>query len=159
MIRLSRLADYGMVLMSHIATGPDRLCAAHAAAAATRIPEPTVSKILKALSRHGLLESHRGVNGGYALARAPAEISVTEIIAAVDGPIAMTECLDADGGACSLESICPTRTNWHKINDVVRRALDEITLADMATPFPSFMAPPEPPRAAAPGDAVTAGRA
>ncbi len=146
MIRLSRLADYGVVLMSHIAAGPDRLCAAHAVAAGTRIPEPTVSKILKALSRSGLLESHRGVNGGYALARAPAKISVTEIIGAVDGPIAMTECLDADGGACSLETTCPTRTNWQKINAAVRRALDGISLADMTTPFPPIAAP------AAPGD-------
>ncbi len=141
MIRLSRLADYGVVLMSHIAAGPDRLCAAHAAALGTRIPEPTVSKILKILSRNGLLESHRGVNGGYALARAPAEISVTEIIGAVDGPIAMTECLDADGGACSLETICPTRTNWQTINAAVRRALDGISLADMITPFPPIAAP------------------
>ncbi len=144
MIRLSRLADYGVVLMSHIAAGPDRLCAAHAAAAATRIPEPTVSKILKALSRNGLLDSHRGVNGGYALARAPAEISVTDIIGAVDGPIAMTECLDADGGACRIETFCPTRTIWQKINAAVRRALDGISLADMITPFPPLAAPARP---------------
>ena len=141
MIQLSRLADYGVVLMTHIAGDAGRLHAAHAAAAATRIPEPTVSKVLKALSRHGLLESHRGVNGGYCLAREPAEISVTEIIAAVDGPIAMTNCSHPDGGDCSLVTFCPTRTNWQKINDAVRRALDEITLADMTMPLPSFIGP------------------
>lgn len=146
MIRLSRLADYGVVLMTHIAGDAERPCAAHAVAAATRIPEPTVSKVLKALSRHGLLESHRGVNGGYCLAREPAEISVTEIIAAVDGPIAMTDCLDVDGMACSLETFCPTRGNWLKINNAIRQALDEISLADMIAPtllFPPPAAPGE----------------
>ncbi len=142
MIRLSRLADYGVVLMTHIAGDAERPCAAHAVAAATRIPEPTVSKVLKALSRHGLLESHRGVNGGYTLARAPSEISVTAIIAAVDGPIAMTDCLDADGVACSLETFCPTRGSWLKINNAIRRALADITLADMVEPIPPYMIAP-----------------
>ncbi len=138
-IRLSRLADYGVVLMTHIGASRPRLRTAHALAAAARIPEPTASKILKVLSRHGLLESHRGINGGYALARPPAEISVAEIISAVDGPIALTECIDADGDPCTLETVCPTRGNWHKINDVLRRALEDISLADMMEPFPSFL--------------------
>ncbi len=138
MIRLSRLADYSVVLMTHIAGDTGCLHTAAAAAAATHVPEPTAGKILKALSRHGLLDSQRGINGGYALARAPEDISVTEIIAAVDGPIALTECLDADGGACSLETTCPTRSGWHKINAAIRRALDAIALADMMDPLASF---------------------
>ncbi len=138
MIRLSRLADYGVVLMTHIAQSDARLHTAHAAAQAARIPEPTVSKILKALSRQGLLDSHRGAGGGYSLAREPAAIRVTEIITAVDGPIALTSCLDSAGTACTLETFCPTRTNWHKINDAIRRALDEISLADMMNPFAAF---------------------
>lgn len=141
MIRLSRLADYSVVLMTHIAAGPGRLHTAAAAAAATRVPEPTAGKILKVLSRHGLLDSQRGINGGYTLAHTPEDISVTEIIAAVDGPIALTECLDADGGACDLETICPTRSGWHKINAAIRRALDGVTLADMMDPFAPFVAP------------------
>ncbi len=139
MIRLSRLADYGVVLMTHVAAGPDRLQTAAAAAAATRIPEPTASKILKLLARAGLLESQRGINGGYTLARAPGQITVAEIITAVDGPIALTECQEK-GGECSFEPFCPTRGNWHKINDAVHRALDEISLADMTTPFAPFLA-------------------
>ncbi len=141
MIRLSRLADYGVVLMTHIAVRGERLHTAHAAAMGTRIPEPTVSKILKALARADLLESHRGINGGYALARAPEDINVTEIIAAVDGPIALTECLDAQGSVCSLETFCPTRSNWQKINDTVREALERVSLADMTNPVPTFVPP------------------
>ncbi len=138
MIRLSRLADYGVVLMTHIAQSDERLHTAHAAAQATRIPEPTVGKILKALSRQGLLDSQRGAGGGYSLAREPGAIRVTEIIGAVDGPIALTSCLDSDGNACNLETFCPTRTNWQKINDAIRRALDEVSLADMMGPFAAF---------------------
>ena len=114
---------------------------AAAAAAATHVPEPTAGKILKALSRHGLLVSQRGINGGYTLARSPDEITITDIIAAVDGPIALTECLEADGGACVLETSCPTRGNWQKINAVIKQALDNITLADMLEPFSRFAVP------------------
>ncbi len=138
MIRLSRLADYGVVLMTHIAQSDARLHTAHAAAQGTRIPEPTVGKILKALSRQGLLDSQRGAGGGYSLARKPAAIRVTEIITAVDGPIALTSCLDSAAAACTFETFCPTRTNWHKINDAIRRALDEVSLADMMGPFAAF---------------------
>ena len=141
MIRLSRLADYGVVMMSHIATCADDMHTAHAVAQATRIPEPTASKILKALARAALLDSHRGANGGYTLARQPAEIRITEIIISVDGPIALTSCLDAEGTDCSLVNTCPTRTNWQTINDAIRRALDEVSLADMMGPMAAFIPP------------------
>ncbi len=139
MIRLSRLADYGVVIMSHIATLADDMHTAHAVAGATRIPEPTASKILKTLARAGLLDSHRGANGGYTLARQPADIRVTEVIIAVDGPIALTSCLDAEGTDCSLVPTCPTRTNWQTINDAIHRALDEVSLADMMGPMAAFI--------------------
>ena len=141
MIRLSRLADYGVVLMTHISTLADEMHTAHAVAAATHIPEPTASKILKALARADLLDSHRGANGGYTLARTPAGIRVTEVIVAVDGPIALTSCLDAEGTDCSLLSTCPTRTNWQTINDAIHHALDEVSLADMMGPMAAFIPP------------------
>ena len=141
MIRLSRLADYGVVLMTHIATLADKMHTAHAVATATHIPEPTASKILKALARADLLDSHRGANGGYTLARTPAEIRVTEVIVAVDGPIALTSCLDAEGTDCTLLSTCPTRTNWQTINDAIHHALDEVSLADMMGPMAAFIPP------------------
>lgn len=136
MIRLSRLADYGMILMTHIASSPEPLHTAHAVAAATHVPEPTAAKILKALSRSELLDSHRGAGGGYELARSPHDITTAEIIAALDGPIALTECLDVHTGPCVLETFCPTRGHLHKINQAIHRALDDITLADLASPFP-----------------------
>jgi FeS assembly SUF system regulator len=147
MIRMSRLADYGVVLMTHIAQTPGRLHNAHELASASQLPVPTVSKILKALARGGLLASHRGAKGGYSLARSPEDISVGEIIVAIEGPISLTVCFDGDGDACEFEAICPTRGNWQRINDAIRRALDGITLAEMAAP-PAFLSFGPPQRAA-----------
>ena len=95
-----------------------------------------VAKILKLLAREGVLVSHRGVNGGYALARSPRAIAVSEVITALDGPIAMTECINDGPGECVQKLICPLRSNWQVINRAVQRALDEIKIADMAQPLP-----------------------
>ena len=92
------------------------------------------SKILKSLARVGLLVSHRGVKGGYSLARAPETITVAQIIGALEGPIAITECTEADSD-CQVELSCPVRSNWHKINEAVLQALEGITLAEMTQPF------------------------
>jgi FeS assembly SUF system regulator len=97
----------------------------------TQLPAPTVSKILKILVRHDLLESHRGVKGGYGLRLRPEDISVEEIITAVEGPIGITECIDDASGACGQESVCPVRSNWQSINEAIRQALAGITLAEM----------------------------
>jgi len=134
MIRLSRLSDYGIVLMSHLAgfdaQGPHN---AREVAAVAGLPLPVVSKLLKALAREGLLLSHRGAKGGYTLARPPAEISAAEMITALEGPIGLTECT-VHPGACTQESSCHVREPWQRINDVVRQALAEVTLADLAQP-------------------------
>ncbi len=139
MIRLSRLADYGIVMMTQLATRPERFVTAPEISLATGLPVPTVSKILKRLAQSGLLESLRGAKGGYALVRDPEDVAMTEIITAVDGPIALTECTVPSDGACDFEALCPTRTNWRKINDAVVEALSGITLADMTLPSPSFL--------------------
>jgi FeS assembly SUF system regulator len=138
MIRLSRLADYAVVLMSHIAANERNLHNALDIAATTGLPVPTVSKILSALARSGLLVSYRGAKGGYELARPAALISAAEIISSVDGPIALTECIDGAPGDCEYEPFCPARRNWQLINGAVRRALTEVTLADLSQPFPNF---------------------
>jgi FeS assembly SUF system regulator len=143
MIRLTKLADYGVLLMSHIAAAPDSLHSASSLARAASVSVPTVSKILKSLARKGLLVSHRGASGGYTLARPPAEISVAAVIAAMEGPIAVTECTDdATHGDCVVESVCRVRTNWQRINDAVRGALEQITLEEMAQPFSEGAAAP-----------------
>jgi FeS assembly SUF system regulator len=132
MIRISRLTDYGIVLMSHIATHGERVHNAAEVASEAHLPLPTVSKLLRLLAKEGLLESHRGVKGGYGLARRPHDISVGQIIKALEGPIAITACTNEHPGDCEHEPICPVRGHWYLINLAIRQALDSITLADMA---------------------------
>jgi FeS assembly SUF system regulator len=141
MIRVTKLADYGIDLLTHVASGPKgSVRTARDLAAQSRIPLPTVSKILKSLAKRGLLASHRGVSGGYALARPAEAISVADVVTALDGPIAVTECLEQDS-ACGHEGVCGIRTNWQRVNDVIREALAGLSIAEMARPRFSFPAP------------------
>lgn len=137
MIRLSKLADYGIVIMTTIARRPSGPQNAAEIALASRVPQPMASKILKALARADLLRSRRGAWGGYELARQPETISVAEIIAALDGPIALTACIDDGPGGCDLEALCPARANWQRINDAIRGALDGIRLSEMVQTIPA----------------------
>jgi FeS assembly SUF system regulator len=141
MIKLSRTTDYGIVLMAHLAqSGVGAQHNAREVAERTGLPAPMVSKILKALARADLLTSNRGSKGGYSLARSPEDISVPEMIAALEGPIGLTECA-VHPGACSQESSCHVREPWQRINQVVRDALARITLADLAMPVPGTIVP------------------
>ena len=142
MIRLSRQADYGIVIMTALARRPQRQHTATALAAESQIPLPMASKVLKALARAGLLASHRGAKGGYGLARPADRISVAEIIAALDGPIALTACVEDGPGGCEIEALCPARVNWQRINDAVRGALAQTTVADMAQGVPAAFGVP-----------------
>ena len=134
MIKLSRMADYGVILMVQLARMPEQVTTAADLAEATALPAPSVSKLLKQLSRSGLLDSHRGTKGGYAIARSSTEITVADIVSAVEGPIALTECMTTQGAVCEIEALCPTRTNWRQINNALVEALDNVSLADMAKP-------------------------
>jgi len=134
MIRMTKQADYGIVLMTCMAREPERFVNASELAADAQLPLPTVSKILKLLARADLLDSHRGVKGGYCLSRDAEGINVAEIIAALEGPIAITECIDDTPGECSQESFCGLRANWQRINHAIRHALENITLAEMTHP-------------------------
>jgi FeS assembly SUF system regulator len=139
-IRLSRLADYGIVLTTQVARHPDRHWNAPELAAATGIPLPTTSKLLKTLVRAGVLVSHRGARGGYGLADGSRRVSVAEVIEAVEGPIAITSCLDPNGSDCGLDAVCMTRTNWSTINRAIRVALAAVSIKEMATAVPeAFM--------------------
>jgi FeS assembly SUF system regulator len=135
-IRLSKLADYGIIIMTHLARGGGRSLSTSEIASATSVPQPMAGKILKALARAELLVSHRGAYGGYGLEREPSAISVAEIIEALDGPIALTACIDAETSDCTIERLCPTRTNWQRINGAIREALDGVTLDEMAFSIP-----------------------
>lgn len=135
MIRLGKLTDYGLVLMSQIARSRTELHTARDLATQCRLPLPTVSKILKTLLQRGLLASHRGMRGGYTLARDPQLISIAGIIAALEGPLALTECSIDIAGLCDLESSCPIKDNQRLINQVIHGALDKVMLSDLIRPM------------------------
>lgn len=139
MIRISRMADYGVVAMTYIARHAADQHTAASVSEQTGVPQPSASKLLKLLARAGILESHRGAKGGYALGRAPEDISVAELVAAVDGPISLADCLEGPKGTCGLERFCSVREPWQKISDAVRVALEEVSLADMAGTVPDFI--------------------
>ena len=139
MLRVTKLADYGIVMHTLFATHPESTYTTRDIAKGVRLPMPVASKVLKLLSKAGLLTSQRGTKGGYGLARPPEEITIAGIISALEGPIAMTECSDMNRD-CDLVTGCPVRTNWNLINLAIHSALDKITLAQMTRPLhQSFM--------------------
>jgi len=133
MLRMSKLADYGTVILTTMLQEPERARSAGEIAAVIRVPATTVSKILKILAREGLVVSLRGAKGGYALARPSSEISMAEVIEAMDGPIGVTEC-SITPGLCSQEKGCPVRANWQRVNRIVLQSLQQITLDQMIQP-------------------------
>lgn len=133
MLRLSKLADYGTQVMTYMAHD-QAVHSASEVAAGLNIAAPTVSKILKMLVRKSLVASVLGAKGGYILARHPAEISIAEIIDAMDGPISITEC--SGTSSCIREKVCTTRGNWQRINHIILDALERVNLAEMITSRP-----------------------
>jgi FeS assembly SUF system regulator len=136
MIRMTKQADYGFVLLSKLASEADRVANAPDLATETRLPLPMVSKILKLLARGGVVRSHRGVKGGYSLARPAEAISAAEIVRALEGPVALTVCVEGSPGECDLEPYCQVRGHWQQINVAIEGALDRISLAELAGPSP-----------------------
>jgi FeS assembly SUF system regulator len=130
---MSKLTDYAILILAHLARSPGTLTA-HELAARSRVPLPTVSKLAKELSRAGLVVSHRGRNGGYGLARAAEQISVAEIVEALEGPIALTECARPGGGKtdCEIEDTCLARASWDPVSRAIETALRGLALSDIA---------------------------
>lgn len=135
MLRISRLTDYGTMVLAELAARQPTLCSAGQVADTTRIAHPTVSKLLKSLARAGLVTSERGSHGGYTLARPAADITAAEIIDALEGPLSITECSATDG-QCDFERWCHVGTAWQQINARIRAALGEVSLADLCTDIP-----------------------
>jgi FeS assembly SUF system regulator len=133
MIILSRLADYGVIIATHLAAYPDRQVTAATVAAETRLPQATVAKVLKALAHAGLVTATRGATGGYRLARTATAISIAEVVAAIDGDIGLTQC-SVHVDECARTTYCPTRPHWAAINRAVGEALSAISLDAMLTP-------------------------
>lgn len=134
MLKVTRQTDYGVLLLAHFASGEGALTA-RAVAERTGVTPAMSSKILKLLVQQGLLTSQQGVKGGYSLARRADEITVADIVEALEGPIAVTACSDSSS-SCEHESWCPCRPNWQKINEAIRGALESITLSAMAESLP-----------------------
>ena len=134
MLRITKQTDYGIMLLAHLADlPPDSVVSARDAASWAGLSLPMVSKILKSLARSGILESQRGVAGGYRLVRPASEIRVADVIRALEGPISMVECM-GHPGQCGQETICPARVNWARINREIERALERIPLSEMVGP-------------------------
>ncbi len=133
MLRISKLADYGTVVMVYLAKHPERLCNARDIALHTHLAVPTVSKLLKRLAAAGLLTSVRGVNGGYRLQRATSDISVAQIIYAMDQSRGLTEC-SAHHNQCSLQGVCHIQGNWRLISQSIESALNSVSLEVLAMP-------------------------
>lgn len=133
MLRISKLTDYATVVLAELSEAPGSCRSAALLAEATRLEPPTVAKVLKTLARAGLVESVRGVNGGYRLRTAPDDVSVASIIRAMEGPIALTEC-GLEPGLCAREQECSLRGNWRRIGETVEQALEALSLADLSAP-------------------------
>jgi FeS assembly SUF system regulator len=151
MLKLSKLTDYAVVVLVRLSGGVD-VQTSPGIACATGIPEPTVAKVLKALAGRGLVASLRGARGGYRLTRTLDAIPVADVIAAIDGPIALTACVEASAGGCESEGFCAMAGRWDPVNDAIRRALGSISLADMqmASIPRAFRVPDQPPLAVQP---------
>jgi FeS assembly SUF system regulator len=140
MLRISKLTDYGTVLLADLARSDGAVCSAADLAQSTGIALPTTSKLLKSLAKHGLVTSTRGANGGYRLARAADDISAADIIDALEGPVSITECSASDSH-CDIEDVCNVGNTWQRINVAIRRALQEVSLVDLqrsSSPVPRF---------------------
>ncbi|MGL6029232.1 MAG: SUF system Fe-S cluster assembly regulator [Legionella sp.] len=133
MLRISKLADYGTVVMVYLAKHSQALCNARDIALHTHLAVPTVSKILKRLTSAGLLSSVRGVTGGYRLQRHATEISVSQIIYALEEHRGFTEC-SLQPNDCSLQGVCTIQGNWRLISHAIEAALDSVSLDVLAKP-------------------------
>lgn len=133
MIKISRLADYAIIILHYLATHPGQRFSAAQVAEATQLGAPTASKIMKRLNEAELLNSVRGSNGGYELARLPNQISMMAMIAAIDGDLAVTQCAD-DQSACVHTQVCGVKRHWQLINQAIVGVLGNLTLADLCRP-------------------------
>lgn len=130
MLRISKLADYSILIMRLFAVSPEASFNANTISAKTDLNPPTVKKLLKLLQSAGLVESTRGPQGGYMLARAPDEISLAAVIVAVDGPISVTKCI-LHNDSCDRSATCGAKANWQIVNDVIESALSNVSIFEM----------------------------
>jgi len=141
-LRVSKFTDYAVVVLSRL-EAEGGVQTAPGLALGTGIAEPTVAKVLKMLSQAALVEGLRGARGGYRLLRPLSSVSLSEVIVSMDGPIALTACVDGSTAGCEVSSVCAVKGRWDLVNDSIQHALAAITLADMRTASvpPAFRIP------------------
>jgi FeS assembly SUF system regulator len=132
MLRLPKLTDYAVMVLVLMADAPDTNMTAPAAAEKSGLPLPTVAKILKRLTKGGLLVAQRGTYGGYRLSRPSHTITIADVVGIMDGPVTLTDCVDPEHRHCGLQARCALRGKWNALNAVITRALQAVTLADMS---------------------------
>src|ERR1700720_26649 len=141
MLRLSKKADYALMAMKHLALQSDRgSSSAREIAEQYDIPIELMAKVLQRLVGRGLLASHQGTHGGYKLARVPAQISVADVIQAIDGPVTVTACT-TDDGRCDQYAKCNVRDPLWRVRERILAALGDCTIAELATDPPPLPAP------------------
>ena len=142
MLRLNRMTDYAILVLGVMAARPDEILASAALAQHTQLNQTTVAKVTKTLVSAGLVVSTRGIKGGYYLDRPVHNISIAEVIEAVEGPIALTACVDGVEDPCSVRNGCFMGGNWNHVNTALRKALNEVSLAELFNPESLFQVPP-----------------
>ena len=132
MLRLNKLTDYAVVVLCHMGMERNSVYTVSRLARGSGVPQPTVAKLMKQLVRSGLVSSQRGASGGYMLRRSLTEIAISDVITSLEGPIALTACVDGTEDICASIALCPIKGNWNKVNQAIKEALDNVSLADVA---------------------------
>lgn len=131
MIKLSKMTDYAVVILAELAAGGGGLMTASGLSEKTGLPEPTVAKVLKLLARGGMIDSSRGINGGYKLSKLPNEINMAAVITALEGPVQLTSCVDGSEECCNHSINCSMKGKWNPVNAAMQKALEDVSLAQM----------------------------
>ena len=141
MLRLNRMTDYAILVLGALARRHGETLASGHLAQVTKLAQPTVAKILKMLLAAELVETQRGVRGGYRLMKILAHISLVDIVEAMEGPIAVTDCMKGARHPCPASNCCCMRNHWNHVNLAIRRALMDVTLEDLTNPPALFTSP------------------
>ena len=141
MLRLNRMTDYAILVLGVLHSRQGVWLSSSQIAETAQLTQATAAKLVKALVAAGLVETHRGTHGGSQLARPVSQISIAEVVEAIEGPIALTACVDGAEEPCSVQQGCFMGGNWNRVNNALRGALSSVSLADLFDPASLF---PEP---------------
>lgn len=131
MIRLSKLSDYAVIIVAHLSSQGEVPLSASVIAEKIKLPEPTVAKVLKLLCGAGIVGSLRGANGGYSLLTQADELSIYQVVTAIEGEMALTSCVEGGKDSCTIAEVCPMHTRWDPVNDAIKTTLGQISIQDM----------------------------